>query len=85
MLFGACGVAKCGDEQCSTPVVSIPYASTCIYHTPVPNPIVSRLGFAVIYECMQFIVSVYDWFLLLIVSVCMIGFAVHNECMVCWW
>lgn len=39
VLFGACGVRKCGDDQCSIPVVSLPYATTCIYHTPVPNPI----------------------------------------------
>lgn len=39
VLFGACGISKCGDDQCSTPVVSVPYASTCIYHTPVPNPV----------------------------------------------
>ncbi|MPC19794.1 hypothetical protein E2C01_012721 [Portunus trituberculatus] len=46
VLFGACGVRKCGDDQCSIPVVSLPYATTCIYHTPVPNPIWRCLAWA---------------------------------------
>ena len=43
VLFGACGVSKCGDDQCSIPVVSLPYGTTCIYHMPVPDPIVSMV------------------------------------------
>ncbi|XP_071516835.1 KAT8 regulatory NSL complex subunit 2 isoform X2 [Panulirus ornatus] len=37
VLFGACGVSRCGDDRCSMPVVSLPYAATCIYHTPIPD------------------------------------------------
>ncbi|XP_042231913.1 KAT8 regulatory NSL complex subunit 2-like isoform X1 [Homarus americanus] len=39
VLFGACGVSRCGDDQCSMPVMCLPYTTTCIYHTPIPDPI----------------------------------------------
>ncbi|KAK4301455.1 hypothetical protein Pmani_026411 [Petrolisthes manimaculis] len=39
VLFRGCGVSRCGDDQCSMPVVFLPYSTTCVYHTPIPDPL----------------------------------------------
>ncbi|XP_042894208.1 KAT8 regulatory NSL complex subunit 2-like [Penaeus japonicus] len=39
VLFGACGVSRYGDDGCSMPVISTPHTTTCIYHTPIPDPL----------------------------------------------
>ncbi|XP_045585168.1 KAT8 regulatory NSL complex subunit 2 isoform X2 [Procambarus clarkii] len=44
VLFGACGVRRCGDDQCSVPVMCLPYTTTCIYHTPIPDPLAVSLA-----------------------------------------
>ncbi|XP_066984862.1 KAT8 regulatory NSL complex subunit 2 isoform X3 [Macrobrachium rosenbergii] len=39
VLFVACGVSKGGGDECRTPVVCAPNSSTCVYHTPIPDPL----------------------------------------------
>ncbi|XP_064113025.1 KAT8 regulatory NSL complex subunit 2-like [Macrobrachium nipponense] len=39
VLFVACGVSKGGGDECRTPVVCTPNSSTCVYHTPIPDPL----------------------------------------------
>lgn len=39
VLFNGCGASVLGEDQCSVPIIPLPHISTCIYHTPVPDPL----------------------------------------------
>ncbi|XP_076063639.1 KAT8 regulatory NSL complex subunit dim gamma-tubulin 1 isoform X2 [Oratosquilla oratoria] len=39
VLYRACGVEKSGDDECSTPIIGLPFVAACVYHTPVPDPL----------------------------------------------
>lgn len=39
VLFVACGITRSGDDHCVTPIVCTPHITTCIYHTPIPDPL----------------------------------------------
>ncbi|KAK7066771.1 KAT8 regulatory NSL complex subunit 2 [Halocaridina rubra] len=39
VLFVGCGVSRGGDDHCTAPIVCVPHITTCVYHTPVPDPL----------------------------------------------